>query len=225
MKFEQYEKVVETVNTYVNSFIINSRVSTTDYNDLQLFEQLTSELGVKVATYKFESPSLVGIFEANTQGQTIVTNSSRIGFADRNGKFHELGHAISKTLKENNQRYPFDNDFTLSDYCNSYIEQEANASALIFSVPDIVLFDHINTNNISFDMIHRSINVPSQVLERRIIRYLQINCMCSESDAHIITSKFKNKFRHENYSLLRDIINTEMFFEKVTNPFKKISTP
>lgn len=215
MKYDRYCDIQKLCNLEANKFMILEKVEPHNYNSNSFYDFFTNKRNIKSIPFNFSSPGLVGFLLKDKEGTSITYNTKNNRNTIIGGKTHELGH-VTLHLNNNSPSQSFHDDMeTIYGDQQDTIEEEANTCGIVYRIPDVTLLSCVDTNNIDYKMILNQLDLPDYVLERRLVRYLQINCLFSYEESYAIVSDYKNKFRYTNHSQLREIFTMDVFERKI----------
>lgn len=218
MKIDRYLEIQQLCNKDTYDFLHEGHHSPEKFILNDFFDYLISKRKIKYLEHTFSSKKIVGHYMRDELGKSIMINRSNNSDTRNIGRVHELGH---DTLHLNSDISQSFNDGVENLYTGTeQIEIEANTAAMMYFIPDISLFAAINDPKMNYQELIRLFNIPNWLLERRMIRFLQINCMMTFDDAEIVVSNYQGKSYYDRNSVLQEIIKTEPFEKKIIGEFK-----
>lgn len=218
MEIDRYLEIQKLCNMDSYEFLHESHNSPERFNLNDFFEYLLSKRNIKYIEHKFSSKRIVGHYMRDELGKSIMINSSNDRYAKIIGRGHELGHDTLHLTSERSQTFKdgIENIYSGTEK----IEIEANTAAMMYYIPDISLFVALSDPKMNYIELLKLFDVPNWLLERRIIRFLQINCMMTFDDAEIAVFKYKGKSYYDRNSLVQEIIKIEMFEKKIIGDYQ-----
>ncbi|REC31310.1 hypothetical protein CF160_02120 [Enterococcus pseudoavium] len=217
MEIDRYLEIQKLCNRDSYEFLHETHSSPENFKLNDFFEYLLSKRNIQYIEHKFSSKRIVGHYMRDELGKSIMINSLNDRHAKVIGRGHELGHDTLHLTTARSQTF---NDGIDNIYSGTEkIEIEANTAAMMYYMPDISLFVALSEPKMNYIELLKLFDAPDWLLERRIIRFLQINCMMTFDDAEIAVFKYKGKSYYDHNSLIQEIIKLETFEKKITGEF------
>lgn len=217
MEVPRYLEIRNLCNKDTYSFLHEMRASPVNFKIDQFFEYILAKRDIEYFEYSFSSKNLAGHYLRDELGKSIMINSSNNYDTKNIGRVHEVSH---DTLHLNSDLSQSFNDGVENLYTGTeQIEIEANTAAMMYLIPDISLFMAVSDPKMNFEELIRLFNVPRWLLERRMVRFLQINCMMTFDDAGIVVCKYQGKSYYDRNSLFQEMIRIETFEKKIMGEF------
>lgn len=99
------------------------------------------------------------------------------------------------------------------------IEIEANTASMMYYLPDISLYSAASNPTMNYLEMLKLFDIPEWMLERRLTRFLQINCMMTFDEAKAAVFAYQGKSYYDRNSLLQEMIKVETFERKIIREF------
>ena len=217
MLIDRYLEIQQLCNKDTYEFLHEVHASPEKFKLNDFFESILSKRKISYIEHDFSSKKIVGHYMRDELGKSIMINRSNSNDAKSIGRVHEIGH---DTLHVNSAPSQSFNDGVENLYTGTeQIEVEANTAAMMYLIPDMSLFVAVSDPKMNFEELIRLFNVPRWLLERRLVRFLQINCMMTFDDAGIVVYKYQGKSYYDRNSLLQEMIRIETFEKKIIGEF------
>lgn len=221
MELKRYLEIQHLCNKDTYGFLHKMKSSPEKFNLQLFFEYLLDERDIVYIEQPFSSNKIVGHYKRDELGKSIMINTANNRYTRKVGSGHEIGH---DTLHSNSTPSQDFRDGIESLYHGKeLIEQEANSAAMMYYAPDISIYTLLSDPIMTFSEMSEVLDIPYWLLKRRIIRYLQINCMMVFEEAERLVNIFIGKIRIERGSLLQEMVRVETFEEKVIREFTDTS--
>ncbi|MGM0215643.1 ImmA/IrrE family metallo-endopeptidase [Enterococcus sp. AZ109] len=217
MEIDRYLEIQRLCNKDTYAFIRETKISPENYKLNEFFEYIIAKRNITYIDFKFSSKIIVGHYMRDEAGKSIMLNSSHSRITQKLGKVHEIGH---DTLHVNSDVTQDFQDGLSNLYSKTEdIEIEANTAAMMYYIPDISLYSAISDPYMNYEKMMFHFNVPDWLLERRIIRFLQINCMMTFNEADDVVRNYQGKGYYKTNSILQEMVKIEMFENKLITEF------
>lgn len=217
MDIDRYLEIQRLCNKDAYEFLHETHCTPESFKLNDFFEYILSERKIKYIEHKFSSKKIVGHYMKDDLGKSIMINDGNDRHTKNIGRVHELGHDTLHLTTARSQSF---NDGIENLYSGTeQIEIEANTAAMMYCIPDISLYAAISEPKMNYVEMIKLFDVPNWLLERRIIRFLEINCMMTFDDAEATVFKYQGKSYYDRNSLLQEIIKIETFEKKIIGEF------
>lgn len=221
MKVARYLEIKNLCNKDTYSFLHEVKVSPENFKVTQFFEYILAKREIEYIEYKFSSKNIAGHYYRDALGKSIMINTSNDRQTKKGAGLHELGHDTLHINLEVNQEFQDEVDSLYSD--TEAIELEANTASMMYYLPDISLYAAVSDPAMNYSELLKCFDIPDWLLERRMIRYLQINCMMTFDEAEATVIAYQGKSYYEKNSLLQEIVKIETFEKKIVTEFTELS--
>lgn len=217
MKVARYLEIKNLCNMDTYSFLHEMKVSPESYNVTQFFEYILDKREIEYIEYKFSSNNIAGHYYRDALGKSIMINTSNDRQTRKGTGLHELGHDTLHINLEVTQEFQDEVDSLYSD--TEDIEIEANTASMMYYLPDISLYSAVSDPAMNYRELLKCFDIPDWLLDRRMIRFLQINCMMTFDEAEATVIAYQGKSYYEKNSFLQEIVKIETFEKKIVTEF------
>lgn len=223
-----YLGTAKKANHYIYNRIMNSQVPLNEYNS-KFLESWSKNDGLFFFPFEYTGiakEKVAGHITYSPNGIAICYNESNPIKRQRFTIMHELSHYLFHldVLKRENElvEYLSPNSLYYSE-TGSQLEFQANISASIFLIPDIVLIDKIAHD--SFKRICSDYQISAAALYVRLVQMIEFNFNVSEERSRQAVNNYRysetanNRWLHELSQTLRKQIIDKDFFYGTVDPF------
>ncbi|MGM0168999.1 hypothetical protein IGI39_003315 [Enterococcus sp. AZ135] len=217
MEIDRYLEIQKLCNIDTYRFLHGMHTSPEKFHLNDFFEYITAERDIKYIEHNFSTKKVVGHYMRDELGKSIMINDSNTRHTKNVGRVHEIGHDTLHLSTDSSQNFRdgIENLYTGTEK----IEIEANTAAMMYYIPDISLYVAISDPQMNYVEMLKLFDVPDWLLQRRIIRFLQINCMMTFDDADFVVFKYKGKSYYDRNSLLQEMVSIESFEKKIIGDY------
>lgn len=217
MKVARYLEIKSLCNRDTYSYLHEMKISPEKFNVTQFFEYILDKRDIEYIEYKFSSKNIAGHYYRDESGKSIMINTSNDRRTKKVTGLHELGHDTLHINLEVSQEFQDEVESLYSD--TEDIEIEANTASMMYYLPDISLYSAISNPNMTYRELLKSFDIPDWLLERRMIRFLQINCMMTFDEAEATVGAYQQKYHYQKNSLFQEIVKIDTFEKKIITEF------
>lgn len=196
------EDTYTKITNLVNSFILKNEINCLEYKWSNFFNEIVEKHDIDVFPHTFSRTSqggVSGMLVKDRLGVTLTYNPLDLPFRQNFSKCHELSHFIFH-VNYYNENMIFKDMSTSYDDASSEIEFEANVSASIILLPDIVLIKLMKTS-ISFIKMAEKLEMSQAALYVRMVQFLKFNLSTSNVSARRVVNSFRYDGSKELFNL------------------------
>lgn len=196
------EETYNKVSNLVNSFILKQEIDYVDYKWYIYFDEIIEENEIDVFPHAFTTTSqggVSGMLVKDSLGISLSYNPLDVPFRQNFSKCHELSHFILH-IDSHNENMIFKDMSTSYDEVSSEVEIEANISASIILLPDILLIKLMKTS-ISFPKMSETLEITNAALYVRLVQFLEFHVNINNYSARCIVNEFRYEGRKESFNL------------------------
>jgi|GEM_PF-5402298 len=217
MEVPRYLEIKNLCNNDTYAFLREMKASPENFKISQFLEYILAKRDIEYIEHKFSSKNIAGHYFRDELGKSIMINTSNNRQTKNSTGLHEVGH---DTLHVNfSVSQCFHDDVTNLYDGTENIEIEANTASMMYYVPGISLYTTASDPIMNFPKMLNLFDVPNWMLERRLIRFLQINCMMPFSEAEATVEAYQGKSYYDRNSLLQEMLKVETFESKIIREF------